>query len=341
MSFTHKLNVIKSIALRRPIMAVWNITDNCNFSCLYCNSHAAGAKPPPLNELVATLKLMKEIGIRYLFLQGGEPTMHESIVDIMDEIIKHGIKPTLITNGSFLNDKIINFIRSRDINLSISLPTLCPETHFGFTGVNNLAHILDKIKKLKDIQRKGSWSITTTVTQMNLATIDDIEAFAVENNFMYAIRSYMFNIGNFGKADQKLEYNNKFEIISIFEKFARQEYSRNFFAYLVYKEEIKYLSGNYLTPCDAIKYSLNVNSDGSFSPCIELNAPSNRVKEQTADQTISALHDQLACVKDCYSFHPCFHGCARNIGIILNNKKLLARNPFRIIKSLFFHGSFF
>lgn len=333
------LSAFCNLLVNKPVMAVWNITDNCNFNCLYCNSHKIGVKNPEFEKIINTLKHIKDIGISHVYLQGGEPTIHKNIIEILKEILSAGLKPTIITNGSFLTDNLINFIKDKDINLSISIPTLDAAKYYEFTGVNNCNYILEKLRSLKNIKHKGNWSIGTTVTRMNYKEISEIEKFALENNFMYAIRSYMYGIGSFGKEDLSLSYEGiKEEVIKIFQEFASKEYNNNFFSYLVYSEHVKYLQGNYATPCDAIRRYISINSNGSFSPCIEMPFEILGVDGENIYSQLTQFKDR---VEKCYKETPCFYGCGRNIGVLYNSKKLIFKNPYRVIKSVIKYGTFF
>lgn len=320
-------------------MAVWNITDRCNFDCLYCNSHKPGAKNPEYDKLITTLKYIKDFGIGCVYLQGGEPTIHKNLTQILSDILEVGIKPTIITNGSFLTENLINFIKDKDINLSISVPTLDQKKHLAFTGVNNCANVLERIQSLKEVAHKGNWSIGTTVTRLNYNEVYEIEKFANENNFMYAIRSYMHGIGGFGKSDNTLTYDGIREnVIEIFQNFAKKEYDNNFFSYLVYLEHVKYFKGNYQKPCDAISRHVSINSHGEFSPCIEMN---NGITGKSAKEIYAKLNDHKSKVEECYKQSPCFYGCSRNIGVLLNSKKLILKNPYRVFRTIIRYGSFF
>lgn len=338
---TTLINLLK----KRPIMAVWSLVETCNLDCSFCSAHKQERTKDTsgFDELLRTLKTLKKMGIRFLYLQGGEPLMRKDLNEIIEACLGHEMKPTVITNGYFLNPDFTNFIKDKDVNLSISLPTLSPAFFREFTGTDQLQRILSNIRSLgqslKAAQHKGNWSITTTVTRANYREIPDIERFATENGFMYAIRSYIFDIGTFGKRDEKLIYGDiKDEILALFERYAEKERNRNFLAHLVYKEQLKFLRGNYSEPCDAIRRTIVVNSDSSFSPCVE----HTHLRHKGEMKAVEAfLQKCRPAIERCYKETPCFHGCGRNIGVILNNKLEILMNTPRIISALKKHGSFF
>ncbi len=339
MHFFNKIKILQNILLNKPILAVWYLTDKCNFDCLYCMVHERKTEDLSFDEIKETFYVIKDLGIRYIFLQGGEPLLRKDIIQILSLCLEYKIKPTIVTNGTYINHELINYIKDRDINLTISLPTLNHKKHLELTKNDNLKEILKNIEQIKNVKHIGNWSITTTITRTNYNEINHIKDFAEKNNFMYAIRSYIHDIGAFGKSDSKLKYGERREdIIRAFRELSKIEEKRNYLAHLIYEEEIKYLKEGYSTPCDAIKHSIIVNSDGSFSPCIEHVNQKIKGNKKIVNNFLATCKDR---VQNCYQNTPCFHGCSRNIGILLRSKtKILLHMP-TIIKFLSKHKSFF
>lgn len=317
------LKALRSFLLGKPILAVWNLTNNCNFHCLFCNSKIKNSGEQSLPALEKTCQKLRQLGIQYVYLQGGEPLLRSDITEILKMALRNGMKPVLITNGSLLNHDLINFIKGRDVNLSVSLHALDPEIHEALTGDNSSGKIVSFLESLRNIKHRGNWSITTTVCKLNYREVEKIEQFAQRNNFMFAMRCYVNNCAVQGINDQKISYNGiKDEIISILKKFTDRELKRNYFTHLLYREEVGYLRGDWRNGCDAGKYSILVNSDGSISPCIE--KPKLSILA-TARETAKFLKLKRVreAVATCSNNSPCFYGCGRNIGILLQHKMRL------------------
>ena len=119
-------------------------------------------------EIESIIKKIKQLGIQYIYLQGGEPTSRKDIVPIMELMLKHNLKPTLITNGSLLNKELIDFIKDRDINLAITILTLDSKKHYILTGNKTLNRTLQFIESLRYVEHKVNWSITTTITKISI-----------------------------------------------------------------------------------------------------------------------------------------------------------------------------
>src|SRR6056297_1209811 len=258
------LKVVRSffrLIHNKPILAVWNITERCNQDCLYCNLHE-NQNEDKYNELSIEkirrkIRFLKKMGIEYIYLQGGEPLLRLDIKEIISTMIAHDIKPTIITNGTLLDLSFRDFIKDKNVNLTISLESLDNDVFRKITKNKNLNKKLKMIEKFGNISHKGNWSISTTVTKLNYKEVNNIEKFAKGNGFMYVIRGYVHQIGNAGKFNSNLCYKEiEDEIIELFEEFEKKYKKSNFIASLIYRKYVKFLKGEYNFSCDAGEYSL-------------------------------------------------------------------------------------
>jgi hypothetical protein len=77
-----------------------------------------------------------------------------------------------------------------------------------------------------------------------LSTLDEIkrlEEFSAENNFMFAIRPYVHNLGNAGKEDERLVYRDIDKAVGIFEYMLDKSRKNNYIASLIYEEGLRYV----------------------------------------------------------------------------------------------------
>ena len=204
------LKAVINIILKRPILAIYDVTKLCNQRCLMCNIWKTKSDDMTIDQLEPEIKKLKRFGVRYVFVQGGEPLIRKDIIEVIDLFIKYRIKPTIITNGILLTPEIAGEIAKRRCNLAVSIDSMDPELFEKLRGSDKLPVILDNLEKISGIKRKGNWSITTTIT--GLSKFDDIrkiEQFASEHGFMYAIRPYIFVRGIAGKKNDELTYKWK------------------------------------------------------------------------------------------------------------------------------------
>src|SRR6056297_2142923 len=97
------IKTLRNLFFKIPLLAVWNITDFCNQNCLYCNAHTNnGNRDVSEKEATVIVQKIKKMGIKYVYVQGGEPLLHEKLENIISIIINSGLKPTVLTNGILL-----------------------------------------------------------------------------------------------------------------------------------------------------------------------------------------------------------------------------------------------
>lgn len=73
-------------------------------------------------------------GVRFVFIQGGEPLLRKDLVFILQNLVEIGVHLTLITNGTRLTPSLIKEFDNLAISLSISLDTLDPVKYTRIRG---------------------------------------------------------------------------------------------------------------------------------------------------------------------------------------------------------------
>ena len=332
--------VARNVLLQKPIMAVFDITNLCNQRCLMCNIWKSESDHMPLEKITEIADTLAKFGLGYVYLQGGEPTLRKDLLQIVDILIERGIKPNVNTNGMLLTEDLAQSIAARRCNLSISIDSFDSEVFQMARGVDarGFEQVINNVKRASKItKRGGNWSITTTLTK--LSTLDDIKnirKFCAEHGFMHAIRPYIFVHGTAGKADERLffKYDDVAEIYDYVLDAAKKE---NYLAYTVYKKQVEYLKGESPSLCDAMRYSLLIKSDGQISPCLEHTRVKINLMEDFRKQ--QSAYKQL--IENCNRNTPCFYGCSRNIGVLMQTAPEIALHMPKIITQLIKYGNFF
>lgn len=331
------LGCVKNILLKKPILAIYDTTKLCNQRCPMCNIHKDRSEQMTLAEIEQIAAALKKFGVRYVFIQGGEPLIRKDILQIVDIFINHSIKPTVITNGVLLTRETAEQLAKRRCNLSISIDSLITEQYAYLRGSDDLQKVLENINNISDItDRQGNWAITSTITkQSSFEDIKNIYEYTKQKGFMFAIRPYIAVTGVAGKHDEQLTYEKE-DVLEIFEHFLKIAKRENYLAYLVYREHIKYIKGEPMPPCDAMKYSFLLKENGDFAPCIEMPDKKITLESFSADKR---RYKNL--FKKCNHEHPCFYNDAREIGILYRNIPRLILNSPKIIAQMIKYKSFF
>lgn len=336
--FIQKFRTAKNMIVKKPILTIFDVTKLCNQRCPMCNIWKKESEDMTLEQIRIQAKTLKKFGIGYVFLQGGDPLVRKDIIKVIDLFLSNGIRPTVISNGILLNERIAEEIAIRDCNLSISIDSMNEEKYAILRGADSLKKVKSNIQKIAYLKgkHKGNWSITTTVTKMTeLNDVKEIMNFAYKNGFMYAIRPYITVSGTAGKKNENLIYEYE-DVLDIFNYMLARARRENYFASLIYEEHIRYIKGEKMPECDAMKYSMLMKENGQLAPCIEF--PDVTIDINNFRNSKQECKEMLLL---CNCKTPCFYNDAREIGFLWRKKWKIIQHVPTIIKQMKRYGNFF
>ncbi len=158
-------------------LVAWEITRNCNLSCIHCR--AAATCGPYTGELdtQASLRLLDqiaEIGKPIVILTGGEPLLREDIFDIASYGTKLGLRMVMAPNGTLVNPETARKMTVSGIQrISISIDGASAKRHDEFRGVSGAFQ--GALSGIKAAREAGvEFQINTTITQLNRDQIPQI-----------------------------------------------------------------------------------------------------------------------------------------------------------------------
>ncbi|MCH1500148.1 MAG: GTP 3',8-cyclase MoaA [Akkermansiaceae bacterium] len=133
--------------LQRPLRDLrLSLTDRCNFRCRYCmpiEVFGPGYQFLPrdeildFDELVRTVRVAVELGVRKVRLTGGEPLLRRGVEDLVAMIAAvPGVKDlAMTTNGILLNHHAKSLVAAGLDRVTVSLDALNKETFAKMNGV--------------------------------------------------------------------------------------------------------------------------------------------------------------------------------------------------------------
>ena len=146
---------------------VLNVTNKCNLGCKYCYASGGNycSEESVMNEDFS-IEILEKFYKRYevikvMQLFGGEPTLNlgaiERICQYIDEKYKSGLlkeKPTMgiVTNGTIVNEKLVELINSYDLKVTVSLdgpPIVNDKMRVYKNGEATSSKVMDNIKLLR------------------------------------------------------------------------------------------------------------------------------------------------------------------------------------------------
>ncbi len=144
---------LRAAKLGRPSDVIWNITNRCNLLCDHCYMAADGhTKPDQLSdeETIDLVRRMGEAGVPVIFLSGGEPMMRPNFWDILAEVNRQGINPTISTNCTFITPEVAARLARHDVRWIATSVYGPPEFHDAMVRVPGThSKIVEAIKALR------------------------------------------------------------------------------------------------------------------------------------------------------------------------------------------------
>lgn len=179
----------KNDQMRTSINVAWLILNyKCNNRCSGCYAQNTNFidQPMPFDRALEIISIMKKAGIRNCLLIGGEPTLYDELVDLLNACKKHGIDPKVITNGRKLADKqyLRSLINAGLKHASISIEGAKEETHNSITktksfravvaGIQNCLSLGLPLNTLFTISRYNFHEVVQSAEMMNSLGASDI-----------------------------------------------------------------------------------------------------------------------------------------------------------------------
>ncbi|MDJ0912925.1 MAG: heme b synthase [Desulfobacterales bacterium] len=163
-------------------LVAWEITRNCNLSCIHCR--ASATRGPYTGELetqrcLQLLDQIAEVGNPIVILTGGEPLLRDDIFNIARYGTDKGLRMVMAPNGTLINAEMAQKLAGAGIKrISISLDGATPESHDEFRCVQGAFE--GAIQGITHAKEAGiEFQINTTITKTNLKEIPKIQNLAV------------------------------------------------------------------------------------------------------------------------------------------------------------------
>lgn len=172
-----------------PLSITYELTPFCNFGCVMCYVHLTKEEAKKQGKFLSANEWLKiahearKMGTLYVNLTGGEPFLHPEFWKIYSELNKMGFLITILTNGSLIDEKIIENFRKygAPYRIKITLYGTSNETYRrtcksddGFTRAS---------KAIDLIKAEGiPLLVTSTIVKENADDLQSLYDFAREKN---------------------------------------------------------------------------------------------------------------------------------------------------------------
>lgn len=305
---------LTNLVMRRPLLAVFQVNLRCNSSCGYCNLPLnVGRYEMSRQEIRNVFAGLYRDGLRLVFVQGGEPLLRRDLPDILQDLVEIGFHLTVITNGTKLTPHLVQQFEDLSVSLSISLDTLNRNRYERIRGADQLHAVLAGLDLLQHYRRPKF--LTCIVSEINRDEVNEVVAFARQRGFLPVVGAYHWDVGLYGKQDATLMHDRQ-QARLVFQRLLEEEALPSGYLRQYAKDNVAWLRGESLKPCDAGRYSIAIDASGNVSPCLSLPEAGNLLHSSLSD--ILGRFDRRA-IQHCSDQSSCNRLDGRVIGSVLRH----------------------
>lgn len=243
----------------------FEILSDCNLRCKHCYN-SSGEKYNKLDtEIIKKIiKETKDSSLRKITISGGEPLLHPEIWSILDEFCENkDLIIRIITNGTLINEDVIEKLKRYKIELQISLNGSKSEIDDLIRGENSFKNTIKGLNLLNKANQMNKVIVNFVLNKYNYMDIDEtirlLDSKGVKRiNFNFLISSGRGK-DNYSKLalDSKSLYNILYKLNEIKEN----------------KPNIKFKIPKLSSGCslilkkENIPLMIRVDSEGNVFPC--------------------------------------------------------------------------
>ena len=297
------------------MLAIFEACLRCNSNCGYCDLPLNKGRYELSRQEIRHVftKLYQDDGIRYLFVQGGEPLLRRDLLEILEDLAEMGFTLGLVTNGTLLKASVVQRLAQLPLTISVSLDSLNRERYKAIRGADQLSQVLEGITHLAEFPHAKY--LTCIVSEKNREDVLDVVRFARAQGFIPVVGAYHWGIERYGKVDLTLQYERS-AAVNVFKQLLDSELVPRGYFHKYLKDNIQWIQGESLKPCDAGRYSVSIDASGNVAPCYALQPAGNLLDSSLED--ILARMDRSA-IKQCSDNSSCNLLCSRIVGSTLRD----------------------
>ncbi len=127
-----------------------SLTQDCNYRCFFCHregQHFNAKLELTPAEIERLVRIASRLGIKKVKLTGGEPTVRNDILEIVERIKPYVVDLSMTTNGSRLKELAKPLAKVGLDRVNVSLHSLKPDVYKRITGVDMLETVLEGIEE--------------------------------------------------------------------------------------------------------------------------------------------------------------------------------------------------
>ncbi|MCC6139229.1 MAG: radical SAM protein [Nitrospira sp.] len=313
---------VRNLLRGRPLLAVFQVCLRCNSNCGYCNLPLnQGRYEMTRGEIRRVFTGLYRDGVRAVFLQGGEPLLRRDLPEILEDLAGLGFFITLITNGTKFTRPLLTRLARHRVMISVSLDTLDRERYCQIRGADQFDQVCEGIALLREYPHQKC--LVCIVSELNRAEVPSVVRFATEQGFLPVVGAYHWEVGLYGKKDLLLMYERQ-QAGMLFQQLLDEALIPPGSLKRFTEDNVRWLQGRDLEPCDAGRYSIAIDASGNVSPCLSLPPSGNLLKASLREILAGFDRDAIAA---CSGQSSCNRLDSRIVGSVVRHPFTALRTP--------------
>ena len=322
--------------LKSPTNVNFTITNKCNQHCNFCFVDSNIQKPNfPLDKIKKVLDECAKAEVFEIKLFGGEPLIHPNFSEIVDYTFDWGFNVGFTSNGTLIDEKVIEKIVDRVDSCSISIHGF-EDTHDKITGKKGAYK--KALNAVKQLTNRGIYvGVLFTLTKENKEELYPFAKFILDNynvGYFGVDRFVPLGRGTFDLMPSIKDFNNAFsKLLELKNKYPDKivELGDSFPFCLLEKEEYREVVRG---GCSAGFSFCEIDGAGNLKICPAHQKAIGNILEESLEE-IWQNNEELEnyrnlksyiseTCKDCKDFKYCLGGCraSSNKGDLLLQKYL-------------------
>ncbi|MHB8110794.1 MAG: radical SAM protein [Syntrophorhabdaceae bacterium] len=292
-----------------PLYAGWDLSYQCNARCIHCtrwHDSNSGKEVLSLKEICRVCRELKDTGVRFICLAGGEPLLIEELPEIIRYMKDLGLITSICTNGALLAERADDLVQSGLDHIVVSMDGSSRSHDFlrGVTGFYKLAERGIETIIGKRLKGKPSVSVRMLLHEDNIDEIPLLVSRWGKTGDGIFLQPLHGGTDNFYTMHGLRKISSIPRLRKILESTGLETnfYNSLMVRYLETPEHFKRM------PCLAGHFVVRIGPDGNVYPCVEQHDLVGNLKDQTFREIWNGtkfhmVRKKLARQKTCSCFY--------------------------------------
>lgn len=294
----------------------WEITNQCNLSCIHCLSESGQDKKKELtfDQCLNVINQLSSDQVFQVNFGGGEPFIRKDFLSILDACHHKDLVTCISTNGTFLDPDVLDFLRERKmVYLQVSLDGGSSSTNDRIRGKGTFKRINSTLDRLDS--RKIPFSINTVLTKLSYPELSSL--YSLAKSYGSKLRVSRFRPSGRGKRSWEYLRLGKKELKDFSQWLSEHKDVVTGDSFFSLEEEER--RGLGLNLCGAAKFTCCIDPEGGVYPCAFLQDTTfyggsllnQSLKEiWSYAQGFNLLRNlKVQSCESCFRFESCRGGC--------------------------------